>query len=427
VFVKRYIDLLVDMAEDEKKIKKLLTAGEKARKEEKEREKRLGRVEIKKAPQRRYDFATVEEIVKRMRRRYEERGEVIEERPTEARKLKEMVVGRRALALDQRTPQDLVNSENRFARIVGFLFSTLPFLNRIAERIANYNMARTLVFDLDSANMNYNPKQYAAMAFIASIISAVGISFITLLLLLTALAPIIDNTFLPFVVNFGANASIILVVLKVILSFVALLLGFVLSLVIAIKWPSSVARKRGQAIDKDLAFALRQMATEVRAGVGIHKTMKSVVDANYGVLSEEFDRTLKDIEKGVNTEDALTALADRSPSENLSKAVRHIIRALKTGGDLSAIIEGIAEDVAFELRMKMRDFVERLNLIGLFYMMIGIVFPVFVAVLAGIFNAIPTIGMQGMLGAEVLFLIYFILVPMALGLILYIIKVMQPM
>ena len=427
MFVKRYIDLLVDMAEDEKKIKKLLTAGEKARKEEKEREKRLGRVEIKKAPQRRYDFATVEEIVKRMRRRYEERGEVIEERPTEARKLKEMVVGRRALALDQRTPQDLVNSENRFARIVGFLFSTLPFLNRIAERIANYNMARTLVFDLDSANMNYNPKQYAAMAFIASIISAVGISFITLLLLLTALAPIIDNTFLPFVVNFGANASIILVVLKVILSFVALLLGFVLSLVIAIKWPSSVARKRGQAIDKDLAFALRQMATEVRAGVGIHKTMKSVVDANYGVLSEEFDRTLKDIEKGVNTEDALTALADRSPSENLSKAVRHIIRALKTGGDLSAIIEGIAEDVAFELRMKMRDFVERLNLIGLFYMMIGIVFPVFVAVLAGIFNAIPTIGMQGMLGAEVLFLIYFILVPMALGLILYIIKVMQPM
>ena len=100
---------------------------------------------------------------------------------------------------------------------------------------------------------------------------------------------------------------------------------------------------------------------------------------------------------------------------------------MKTGGDLSAIIEGIAEDVAFELRMKMRDFVERLNLIGLFYMMIGIVFPVFVAVLAGIFNAIPTIGMQGMLGAEVLFLIYFILVPMALGLILYIIKVMQPM
>jgi len=71
--------------------------------------------------------------------------------------------------------------------------------------------------------------------------------------------------------------------------------------------------------------------------------------------------------------------------------------------------------------------VERLNLIGLFYMMVGIVGPVFVAVLAGIFNAIPTIGLSGFLGTQVLFLIYFILIPMALSLILYVIKVMQPM
>jgi hypothetical protein len=73
------------------------------------------------------------------------------------------------------------------------------------------------------------------------------------------------------------------------------------------------------------------------------------------------------------------------------------------------------------------DVVERLNLVGLFYMMAGIVAPVFVAVLAGIFNAIPTIGLSGILGTEVLFLIYFVLIPMGLSLILYIIKVMQPM
>ena len=60
-------------------------------------------------------------------------------------------------------------------------------------------------------------------------------------------------------------------------------------------------------------------------------------------------------------------------------------------------------------------------------MMLGIVAPVFVAVLAGILNAIPTIGLAGVLGTEVLFLIYFVLIPMALSLILYIIKVMQPM
>ncbi len=169
------------------------------------------------------------------------------------------------------------------------------------------------------------------------------------------------------------------------------------------------------------------MATEVRAGVGIHKTMESIVSADYGELSVEFERTLNDIEKGMSTEDALDAMSKRSPSESLGRAMLHVIRALKTGGNLSEIIETIARDVAFELRMRMRDFVERLNLIGLFYMMIGIVFPVFIAVLAGIFNAIPTLGMAGMLGTEALFLIYFILIPMTLSLILYVIKVMQPM
>jgi flagellar protein FlaJ len=155
--------------------------------------------------------------------------------------------------------------------------------------------------------------------------------------------------------------------------------------------------------------------------------MASIVSADYGVLSEEFERTLNDIEKGVSTEDALDSMAQRSPSESLSRAMSHVIRALKTGGNLSEIIEVIAKDVSFELRMKMRDFVERLNLVGLFYMMIGIVFPVFVAVLAGIFNAIPTLGMAGMMGTEMLFLIYFVLIPMMLSLILYIVKVMQPM
>jgi len=422
------------MAAKSEDLKKILTAEEKKRKEEEEKKKRLGRVKVAAAPETRYDYGKVDDIVKRMKKRYEERGEVEEKGLTEAKKLKQMVIGKKARTLDQRVAKDLVISKKPMVKLVGTLFSKLKFLNKLSNRISTYSLASSLYFDLDSANMNCSPKQYCALALTASIAAMVFIGLFSLVLAFLGIGSMLDSTFLPMMgfalekgVALEGNAMIVSILLKFVMAGIATILGFVIALLISIKFPSSTAKKRGTAIDKDLAFALRHMATEIRAGVGIHRTMESVVEAKYGILSEEFEKTLKDIEKGVNTEDALDALATRSPSENLSKAMRHVIRALKTGGNLSEIIESIAADVSFELRMKMRDFVERLNLIGLFYMMIGIVFPVFVAVLAGIFNAIPTIGMGSMLGPEILFLIYFLLVPMALGLILYVIKVMQPM
>ena len=420
-------------------VRNIITAEAKAKKEEEARKKKLGHVETKALPSEGYSRTQVADIVSRMKGRYDARGYGKDK--GKGAELKKKISGTKAISLDQRSPSELVLAKGGYARLVGRIYTALPFMNALTDRASSYSLAMSIPRDLGKANMNYSSKQYVSMAVVAAIAATGFAALLLLALVLTVLSGSVaqiamdlaspSTPLVAMVIAQGVNAGLVLTLTTYFLSFGGTFLlsfaFFIVILLVAFQWPSSIASKRGKSIDKELPFALRHMATEIRAGIGIYKTMKSIVEAGYGELSVEFERTIRDIDKGMSTDEALISMSERSPSEGLGRAVMHITRTLKTGGNLSSIIETIASEVAFDLRMKMRDFVERLNLIGLFYMMAGIVFPVFVAVLAGIFNSIPTIGLAGALGTEALFLLYFILIPMILSLILYVIKVMQPM
>ena len=144
------------------------------------------------------------------------------------------------------------------------------------------------------------------------------------------------------------------------------------------------ANSRALKVDRALPFALRQISTQVRAGVTFHKAIVSVAGAGYGVLSDEFEKLLSDLERGLSTEEALSRLARRSRSKSLKRAVTQIVRSFKTGGNLSDIINDIAQDVSFETRMKIRDFTEKLNFVNILFIMIAVVAPVAATIISAI-------------------------------------------
>lgn len=371
---------------------------------------------------RNYKETSVDDIVKRMEKKYKDRGILEEEglELTRGDKLKEMVVGVKPIHLDRRTAEDFVESDSLALRIIGTIYTVFTPLNKVAEKIAMWNMNQNLPLDLNKANMGFSVKQYVSIAMVASFLS-LGLFFLLwLLIFLLPLEPTIVDLFYDMP---GPVITLMQVILSGLLTFFS---GFMV-LFVVLKIPIVRASKRAIEIDRELPFALRQMATEIRSGIGIHGSLRSLVKSDYGTLSDEFGRVLRDIEKGKSTEDALDEMVIRSPSESLAMAGVHMIRAIRTGGNLSDIISEIADEVAFKLRMKMKAFVSKLNLIGLFYMMIGVIAPVLLAVLASIFTAVPVLGLQGVLGPEILFLLYFVLIPMMLGMILYIVKMIQPM
>jgi flagellar protein FlaJ len=97
------------------------------------------------------------------------------------------------------------------------------------------------------------------------------------------------------------------------------MLIFLMSVMI-IFLPKMQKGKKSNEASRELPYALRQMATELRAGLGLHESMKSVALSGYGPLSEEFARTLEEIKYGETTENALMDMSERIDSDGKSSS-----------------------------------------------------------------------------------------------------------
>jgi len=163
------------------------------------------------------------------------------------------------------------------------------------------------------------------------------------------------------------------------------LLGFVGGFLYMRHYPKMVWKRRVAEVERAMPYALRHMASLLSAGVGISEAILSVARADYGVLSEEFELILRDMRTGSSFEDALTRFDEKMGSENVSRVVKQILRAVKFGGNLSEILYKLAEDFAFEYRMKLVEYVQRVNGIAFIYMFLTIVMPTMfvVGILAG--------------------------------------------
>ncbi|WP_258083455.1 type II secretion system F family protein [Thermococcus thermotolerans] len=162
-------------------------------------------------------------------------------------------------------------------------------------------------------------------------------------------------------------------------------LGFVGGFMYMRYYPRMVWKRRIVEVERAMPYALRHIASLLSAGVGISEALLSVARADYGVISEEFELILRDMRTGSSFEDALTKFDEKMGSENVSRVVKQILRAIKFGGNLSEILYKLAEDFAFEYRMKLVEYVQKVNGIAFIYMFMTIVLPTMfvVGILAG--------------------------------------------
>jgi len=314
----------------------------------------------------------VERIVERLRRK-----EAPEEVEVEAR-LAAIRPSVGEAAVKRKLDFSKVRFDVRASRAVllaGSIYNTFSRpIGAFASWLGNFPLAGTLQSDLESAAIKLTVEQFLIVSVVAS--AGLGAMIALLTWLLAG-----DVIIIPAL---GIWSGVV----------IALLLGavvFVLSGVGMLFWPSMQATTRANRINKVLPFALRQLSTQVRAGTGLHKSIRSIAHAGYGPLSEEFQRVLDEMERGASTEEALQNMSRRTRSTGLKKALSQMVRAMATGGNLSDIISSIADDISFELTMRVRDFTEKLNLVGVVYIMVSVVAPVVVAILSAV-TQIPVFG-----------------------------------
>jgi len=188
-----------------------------------------------------------------------------------------------------------------------------------------------------------------------------------------------------FVVGFVAFIVAYIMYVPFTTSFLLGMLGFMGGFGYMRYYPRMVWKKRVTEVERALPYALRHMAALLSAGIGIEESIVSIARSDYGVLSEEFAIMVREMRTGTSFEDALKRFEERMMSDKVSKVVKQILRVLKFGGNLSEILYKMAEDFSFEYRMKLVEYVQKVNGISFIYLFITIIMPTMfvVAILAG--------------------------------------------
>lgn len=156
----------------------------------------------------------------------------------------------------------------------------------------------------------------------------------------------------------------------------AIFISFLLIALTIVYYPKIKKQNEYSSFSKELPYALRQLATELRSGKSLFDAMDSIVQSDYGILSLEFSRVLEEIKYGESTENAFLNLEKRVNSRSLSRVIYEILTSLRVGANLSGSLTIIAEDVNFDFRMKLKEYSEKLNAFIMIYTFLAILAPV---------------------------------------------------
>ena len=192
--------------------------------------------------------------------------------------------------------------------------------------------------------------------------------------------------------------------------------------VFVLYYPDMKDKRSYSDLNQELPYALRHMGIELKSGKGLHDAMLTIRNADYGSLSREFTRVLEEIKFGKSTEDSLLEMSHRVKSEGLSRSIHQIIGTLRVGGNLASSLEIIAQDISFDMQIKLKEYSQKLNSFILIYTFLVILAPVIslIMLMAG------STVMGDIISSELLFVIYGIFFPLVVIFMGLFIKKLEP-
>lgn len=189
-----------------------------------------------------------------------------------------------------------------------------------------------------------------------------------------------------------------------------------------IYYPQIKEKNSYSDLNQELPYALRHMSIELKSGKGLHDTMLTIKNSDYGSLSKEFTRVLEEIKFGKQTEESLQEMSHRVNSEGLNRTIHQIIGTLRVGGNLANSLDIIAKDISFETQIKLKEYSQKLNSFILIYTFIAILAPVIILIMLMAGSTV----MGDVISGNLLILIYSLFFPLVIMLMGIFIKKLEP-
>ena len=174
--------------------------------------------------------------------------------------------------------------------------------------------------------------------------------------------------------------------------------------------PASRAKARGKNIDMRIPYALNYISAMASAGVNIDQVFRSLGEQEkvYGECSREAQAIYRDMAYfGRDSVTAMRRAIERAPSDKWSEFLQGAITTVTSGGNLQLYFGSKAQRFMWENRQEQKAFVDMMGLMAETYVTAAVAGPLFLIVMMSI------MGMLGGGGPGTLYLIVYMLLPVA--------------
>ena len=117
-------------------------------------------------------------------------------------------------------------------------------------------------------------------------------------------------------------------------------------------WLKTAKKRKAERFNRQLGDALSVLTNSLRAGYSFLQAVEKVSQETSPPLAEEFALLLREIQLGINTEEALLRLGKRVSSDDLDLLITAVLIQRQAGGNLAEIIDNISQTIRERIRIQ---------------------------------------------------------------------------
>ena len=144
---------------------------------------------------------------------------------------------------------------------------------------------------------------------------------------------------------------------------------------IVIRLPNYNLQKLGSKMESEVAVTGRRLLIQLESGKSLVNALIDIGTKHKKGGSKSLERISYELYMGKPLEDTIEKAIRESPSQTFKKIFIQIRNSLKTGADIKHTLKATLEDITRDKIVEFETFANKLNPLGLFYVILGTIAP----------------------------------------------------
>jgi flagellar protein FlaJ len=140
-------------------------------------------------------------------------------------------------------------------------------------------------------------------------------------------------------------------------------------------YPKIYVTRRQKNIERNLIPALEDILVQLSSGIPLFSVLVNISVSDYGELSVEFKKAVRQINAGAPEQEVLENLSNKNPSIFFKRALWQISNGMEAGGDMSVVVKDSIHALNEEQIIQIQNYGNKLNPLIVFYMLIAVIIP----------------------------------------------------